>query len=153
MSALDALRDDGPLASRAFGPLDRSRYAWLGPPLVRALEYGGLIALTASVDQGALPACFGFLAAIAFHHYDTIYRPESSRGTPARLVWALGGGWELRLAAAGILAVAGVLETGLIVGAIVLGALYAGEAAWSCLRSRGTELSPGELTADAEALE
>lgn len=129
-----------------------SPYAWLGPPLVRVLEYGGLIALTASVDRDALPACFAFLAAIAFHHYDAIYRPESSRGAAPRWVSALGG-WELRLAAAGILAATGVLETGLFVGAIVLGALYAGESAWSWRRSRGAVLPAGAPTGDAEALE
>ncbi len=149
------LRDDGPLASRlgrvlargvAPGPL-----AWLVPPLVRAFEYGGLIALTAAAEPDALPACFAFLAAIAFHHYDGLRRDGSGRPPPPRLVGLLAGGWELRLVAAGILAALGALEEGLVVGAVALGALFAGEVAASWIRAgrrgrqRPPEAAPGAL--------
>ncbi|MFJ2566083.1 DUF5941 domain-containing protein [Streptomyces sp. NPDC087568] len=70
------------------GPLD-----WLVPPLFRAAEYGTVLVLAASADvNGALPAAFGLVAAVAYHHYDTVYRIRGSAGAPpAWLVRALGG--------------------------------------------------------------
>ncbi|MEU0336287.1 DUF5941 domain-containing protein [Streptomyces sp. NPDC006193] len=66
---------------------------WLVPPVFRAAEYGTVLALagTAGVD-GALPAAFGLVAAVAYHHYDTVYRIRGSAGAPpAWLVRATGG--------------------------------------------------------------
>ncbi|MFH9978785.1 DUF5941 domain-containing protein [Streptomyces sp. NPDC017179] len=70
------------------GPLD-----WLVPPLFRAAEYGTVLVLAARADvNGALPAAFGLVAAVAYHHYDTVYRIRGSAGAPpAWLVRALGG--------------------------------------------------------------
>ncbi|MFF3516876.1 DUF5941 domain-containing protein [Streptomyces sp. NPDC002573] len=81
MSALAVLR---PLK----GPLD-----WLVPPLFRAAEYGTVLVLAAkSGVNGALPAAFGLVAAVAYHHYDTVYRIRGDAGAPPRtLVRAVGG--------------------------------------------------------------
>ncbi|MGX4688552.1 DUF5941 domain-containing protein [Streptomyces sp. JNUCC 63] len=70
------------------GPLD-----WLIPPLFRAAEYGTVLVLAARADvPGALPAAFGLVAAVAYHHYDTVYRIRGNAGAPpAWLVRALGG--------------------------------------------------------------
>ncbi|MEU3346165.1 DUF5941 domain-containing protein [Streptomyces sp. NPDC006700] len=70
------------------GPLD-----WLVPPLFRAAEYGTVLVLAARADvNGALPAAFGLVAAVAYHHYDTVYRIRGNAGAPpAWLVRALGG--------------------------------------------------------------
>jgi hypothetical protein len=39
-----------------------------------------------------LPAAFGLVAAVAYHHYDTVYRIRGSAGAPpAGLVRAIGG--------------------------------------------------------------
>lgn len=151
MSALDVLRDDGPLARRASALIDRRRepgpFAWLVPPLVRAGEYGGLIALTAFTDPGALPACFAFLAAIALHHYDAVYRLRSGREPPSRWVAAIGGGWEVRLLVAAVLAWADVLEPAFVVAAVSLGTLYAIESAATWIRSgRGGRAEAGATT-------
>lgn len=70
------------------GPLD-----WLIPPLFRAAEYGTVLILAAKADvNGALPAAFGLVGAVAYHHYDTVYRIRGDAGAPPRwLVRAIGG--------------------------------------------------------------
>jgi phosphatidylglycerophosphate synthase len=66
---------------------------WLVPPLFRAAEYGTVLVLAAQADvNGALPAAFGLVAAVAYHHYDTVYRIRGDAGAPqAWLVRAIGG--------------------------------------------------------------
>ncbi|MGX1478952.1 UNVERIFIED_CONTAM: phosphatidylglycerophosphate synthase [Streptomyces canus] len=66
---------------------------WLVPPLFRAAEYGTVLILAATADvNGALPAAFGLVAAVAYHHYDTVYRIRGNAGAPpAWLVRAIGG--------------------------------------------------------------
>ncbi|MFE1836277.1 DUF5941 domain-containing protein [Streptomyces sviceus] len=66
---------------------------WLVPPLFRAAEYGTVLVLAAKADvNGALPAAFGLVAAVAYHHYDTVYRIRGNAGAPpAWLVRAVGG--------------------------------------------------------------
>ncbi|WP_406162345.1 CDP-alcohol phosphatidyltransferase family protein [Streptomyces sp. NBC_00882] len=66
---------------------------WLVPPLFRAAEYGTVLILAAAADvNGALPAAFGLVAAVAYHHYDTVYRIRGNAGAPpAWLVRAIGG--------------------------------------------------------------
>ncbi|MGW3592638.1 DUF5941 domain-containing protein [Streptomyces fungicidicus] len=66
---------------------------WLVPPFFRAAEYGTVLALAADADvNGALPAAYGLVAAVAYHHYDTVYRIRGNAGaSPRWLVRALGG--------------------------------------------------------------
>ncbi|MGW5283842.1 DUF5941 domain-containing protein [Streptomyces collinus] len=66
---------------------------WLVPPFFRAAEYGTVLALAAKAGvNGALPAAFGLVAAVAYHHYDTVYRIRGNAGAPpAWLVRAIGG--------------------------------------------------------------
>ncbi|MDF3302748.1 DUF5941 domain-containing protein [Streptomyces tropicalis] len=66
---------------------------WLVPPFFRAAEYGTVLALAARAGaHGALPAAFGLVAAVAYHHYDTVYRIRGDAGAPpAWLVRAAGG--------------------------------------------------------------
>ncbi|MEN8654485.1 DUF5941 domain-containing protein [Streptomyces sp. 21So2-11] len=70
------------------GPLD-----WLVPPVFRAAEYCTVLVLAARSDaDGALPAAFGLVAAVAYHHYDTVYRIRGGTGAPPQwLVRAIGG--------------------------------------------------------------
>ncbi|MEU3860815.1 DUF5941 domain-containing protein [Streptomyces sp. NPDC028722] len=66
---------------------------WLVPPVFRAAEYGTVLALAGKAGvNGALPAAFGLVAAVAYHHYDTVYRIRGDAGAPpAWLVRAVGG--------------------------------------------------------------
>ncbi|MFE7648415.1 DUF5941 domain-containing protein [Streptomyces phaeoluteigriseus] len=76
------------VARPLMGALD-----WLVPPVFRAAEYGTVLILAAKADvNGALPAAFGLVAAVAYHHYDTVYRIRGNAGAPpAWLVRAVGG--------------------------------------------------------------
>ncbi|MET8687018.1 DUF5941 domain-containing protein [Streptomyces sp. NPDC004732] len=76
------------LARPLKAPLD-----WLVPPFFRAAEYGTVLVLAAKADvNGALPAAFGLVSAVAYHHYDTVYRIKGGTGAPPRrLVRAIGG--------------------------------------------------------------
>ncbi|MFH9040289.1 DUF5941 domain-containing protein [Streptomyces sp. NPDC017966] len=66
---------------------------WLVPPFLRAAEYGTVLALAADADvNGALPAAYGLVAAVAYHHYDTVYRIRGNAGaSPRWLVRVIGG--------------------------------------------------------------
>ncbi|WP_093711423.1 DUF5941 domain-containing protein [Actinacidiphila alni] len=70
---------------------------WLVPPFFRAGEYGTVLALAAvSGVNGALPAAFGLVAAVAYHHYDTVYRIRGGTGAPPRALVRAAGGHEGR---------------------------------------------------------
>ncbi len=88
LAALYVTFVDRVMAAPLKGPLD-----WLVPPLFRAAEYGTILILAArSHVNGALPAAFGLVAAVAYHHYDTVYRIRGGTGAPPRwLVRAIGG--------------------------------------------------------------
>ncbi|MFE2231137.1 DUF5941 domain-containing protein [Streptomyces sp. NPDC059442] len=66
---------------------------WLVPPVFRAAEYTTVLVLAVKADaDGALPAAFGLVAAVAYHHYDTVYRIRGGTGAPpAWLVRTIGG--------------------------------------------------------------
>ncbi|WP_055600457.1 DUF5941 domain-containing protein [Streptomyces aureus] len=66
---------------------------WLLPPLFRAAEYGTILILAARSEvNGALPAAYGLVAAVAYHHYDTVYRIRGGTGAPPTwLVRTIGG--------------------------------------------------------------
>ncbi|MFH8791386.1 DUF5941 domain-containing protein [Streptomyces sp. NPDC017941] len=76
------------LARPLKGALD-----WLVPPFFRVAEYGTVLVLAAKADvNGCLPAAFGLVAAVAYHHYDTVYRIKGGTGAPPRwLVRTIGG--------------------------------------------------------------
>jgi hypothetical protein len=131
MTALQVYRDDGPLArwaERRLGtPADEHPLAWIVPPLLRAVEYGCVITLTAFADRDAMPACFAFLGVLAFHHYDTVYRLRQQHIAPPAWVQAVGGGWEVRILLVCALAIAGVLELGLLAATVALALIYVTE--------------------------
>ncbi|MEU3551189.1 MULTISPECIES: DUF5941 domain-containing protein [Streptomyces] len=81
------------LSSEALQRPLKGALDWLVPPLFRAAEYGTVLILAAKSDvNGALPAAFGLVAAVAYHHYDTVYRIRGDAGAPpAWLVRAVGG--------------------------------------------------------------
>jgi phosphatidylglycerophosphate synthase len=66
---------------------------WLVPPFFRAAEYGTVLALAGHAKvNGTLPAAFGLVAAVAYHHYDTVYRIRGDADAPSPwLVRSIGG--------------------------------------------------------------
>jgi hypothetical protein len=140
MNPLAAYRDDGPLLAllgRTLGlrmPVP-ARLGWLVPPLVRTVEYGGLLGLAIYAGPAAVTACFVLLAVLAYHHYNTVYRLWHQHTPPPRWVRWVGGGWELRLIVAAVLLGTGGLAIGMIAAAVGLAGIYAAEtvASWQSL--------------------
>jgi hypothetical protein len=61
--------------------------------------------LAARADvPGALPAAFGLVAAVAYHHYDTVYRIRGGAGAPPRWLVRATGGSEGRILVVTVLA-------------------------------------------------
>ncbi|MFC5764753.1 DUF5941 domain-containing protein [Actinacidiphila bryophytorum] len=86
---------------------------WLVPPMFRAGEYATVLALAAvSEVNGALPAAFGLVAAVAYHHYDTVYRIRGGAGAPPRAVVRSAGGHEGRTLIAALAAAVAAHRTG-----------------------------------------
>jgi hypothetical protein len=108
------------------------RLTWLLPPSLRAGEYG--FALTVGLLAGgtALPSVFALLAAVAFHHYDLVYRIRHQSAPPPRWVRLLGGGWEGRTLLLALFSITGTLTSGAAVLAVLLGGLFTVEsvASW-----------------------
>ncbi|MBN0048631.1 CDP-alcohol phosphatidyltransferase family protein [Streptomyces actuosus] len=108
---------------------------WLVPPLFRAAEYGTvlLLAAKASADSGVngvLPAAFGLVAAVAYHHYDTVYRIRGNAGAPpAWLIRATGGheGRTLLVTVLAALLTASQFKVALTVLAVAVGLLVLAE--------------------------
>ncbi|MYR56933.1 CDP-alcohol phosphatidyltransferase family protein, partial [Streptomyces sp. SID625] len=104
---------------------------WLVPPFFRAAEYGTVLALAARADaRGALPAAFGLVAAVAYHHYDTVYRIRGDAGAPPRrLVRAVGGqeGRTLLVAVLAALLTAAQFKTALTAVAVLVAVVVLAE--------------------------
>ncbi|MFD5540479.1 DUF5941 domain-containing protein, partial [Streptomyces sp. NPDC127079] len=95
-----ALTSGQALARPLKGALD-----WLVPPLFRAAEYGTVLVLASKAGvNGALPAAFGLVAAVAYHHYDTVYRIRGDAGAPPAWLVRVIGGQEGRTLAVTVLA-------------------------------------------------
>lgn len=78
---------------------------WLVPPVFRAAEYCTILALAARSDiDGAVPAAFGLVSAVAYHHYDTVYRIRGGTGAPPQWLVRTIGGHEGRTLVVAVLA-------------------------------------------------
>jgi phosphatidylglycerophosphate synthase len=117
-------QDDGPLASRIPMPA-----SWIVPPAIRTAEYGVLIWIA---DGGA--AAFALVAALAYRHYDLVYRLRNQGARTPAWLGTLAGGWDGRLVLAWVLLAAGALPAGMFVLAGVLAALFVTESAASWVR-------------------
>lgn len=81
------------------------RYDWLAPPLLRAIEYG--CAATVGFAHDVHPLwILALLGALAFHHYDLVYRLRRRIYPPPWLA-AFGLGWDGRMIAVSLGVVAG----------------------------------------------
>lgn len=120
LSALAAAVPAG-LRQRAW----ENREAWAVPSLLRFVELG-LVAVVALVwFPSVTVAAFWWMAVVAFHHYDTLYRAMQDHDSPRWMVW-LGLGWDGRTVVVVAFAVVGVaaLGTGLAWGAALLAVLF-----------------------------
>lgn len=124
------------------------RLAWLLPPLLRAGEYGFVLALGIRAGPSALPVIYGLLAAVAFHQYDIVYRLRHQRVAPPRWVTWLGGGWDGRMLLVALLFAVGLLESGAVALAVWCAALFVPEsiASWVRIERFGHGRRPAATT-------
>jgi hypothetical protein len=127
--------DGGPLlpasvVARVAGrPGGQERYLWVRPPLLRAGEYGALIALTAMLPGAGPGAAIAvLLLVVASHHYDDLYRVLNRLRLPSATSRLLGLGFPGRVLAVAALSLAGgsVGRGGLWLLAVGLGILFLG---------------------------
>lgn len=125
--------DAGPLASALSRLVPRSRWTamwasrggWAIPAGLRLLELGIVAVIALVWLPAATVLAFWWIAIIAFHHYDVLYRALQGVATPRWLTWA-GLGWDGRtvlivLAAVGGLAMfKGLLAVGIVVWSLLL---------------------------------
>ncbi len=129
----------------------KRRIQWLTPPLLRATEYAFLAFLGWRAGLGSLPQTYALLAAIAFHHYDVVYRLRHQKVAPPAWVARAGLGWDGRLALMVAASVAGFFEPLAMVLAIWCGALFVIESVGSWVRlARDTGRSVAMAAEDDE---
>lgn len=109
------------------------RLGWLVPGLLRAVEYLALLVLA-----GGGPWTYALLTALAFHHYDVVYRLRGGGPTPPRWLAPTTGGWELRVAVVLAAAVADVATPVVAALAVVLGPLLVAESVLAWRRDTAT---------------
>jgi hypothetical protein len=129
------------------------RLVWLVPPLLRALEYGAVIAIAAASSESAAGGAYALIAALAFRHYDLVYRLRQRGETPPGWVSVFGLGWDGRLVLVTVLLVAGALPAGFYVAAALFGAVFVTEcgAGWYAYARSGRRLVDEEEEEDEDA--
>lgn len=128
--------DLGPLASRVWHPTLAGRSGWAVPALLRLVELGLLLGVTAALAPDAMPWAYGLAFVLAYHHYDTLYRALGG-GAPPRWLVVGGLGVDGRLVVGAVAAVLGAQawEGFLVVATVVLGAWFVGVASAQFVRS------------------
>jgi hypothetical protein len=140
--------DSGPLLSggaRLVPAARRSawwayRGAWAVPAALRLVELGFVAVVSLVWFPSVTVVAFWWMAVVAYHHYDVLYRALQDQAAPRWQVW-LGLGWEGRTIAVGVLAALGgsVLSAGLTWGAGLLAALFVVVASvqWLSVQAKG----------------
>jgi len=108
-----------------------ARLGWLVPPLIRAGEYGFIAWSGWRLTAGA--AVYALAAALAYHHYDLVYRLRYRGMAPPHWLTLLGGGWDLRLAVLVLAGLGGWYRPATVAMAVWCGCLYGFESVRSWL--------------------
>ena len=121
------------LGGAATARAEQGSFRWLVGPTIRLVEYAGLLWLGSLAGESGVPAAFALIAAVAFRHYDLVYRLRHRGVTPPRWVDLAGLGWEGRLALGYVVLLAGVFPAALFVLAGILAVVFVGEsvAGWT----------------------
>ncbi|MER6576052.1 DUF5941 domain-containing protein [Nonomuraea sp. NPDC001023] len=117
------------------------RFDWLVPPILRLIEYSFVAAC--GFAHGLPPVLtFLLLGALAFHHYDLVYRLRQRVYPPAWLS-TLGLGWDGRMMAVSLAALAGWMTAGYVLLTLYLWALFGWESVtcWLAAPRSGVEAS------------
>ncbi|MFM8154612.1 MAG: DUF5941 domain-containing protein [Actinomycetes bacterium] len=111
-------------------------FGWAVPALLRLIELGLVAVLAIWLFPSATTVAFWWVAVIAFHHYDVLYRAIAGRPTPRWITWA-GLGWDGRTIVVIAVAILGLctFTTVLGWGALALAIILVGIASVQWLRS------------------
>jgi Family of unknown function (DUF5941)/CDP-alcohol phosphatidyltransferase len=116
------------------------RAAWSVPALLRLVELGTVAVVVLAWHPTAVVIGFWWMAIVAFHHYDTLYRAMQGSAAPRWLLW-LGLGWEGRTALVVVLALLGAatLASGLTAASWLLAGLFVVVASvqWLSVQTQG----------------
>jgi phosphatidylglycerophosphate synthase len=124
--------DAGPLLAVLARPLTwAGPWAWSYPAVLRAIELGTLAAIGLWWSPQVVILVFWWMAMVAFHDYDLLYRSLNGRAMPNWLIW-LALGWDGRtivvLAALGLGILATVLGVGIVWLALIV--VFAASVQW-----------------------
>jgi hypothetical protein len=115
------------VAGSQGGRAAADRLRWAAPPALRLAEYAGLLWIGARGGETSQPAAFALICALAFRHYDLVYRVRHQGSPPPRWVGDLAGGWDGRLVLGYILLVVDALPAGFYNAAGLLATVFAAE--------------------------
>ena len=120
-------------AGLSSGRPHTDRFAWALPGVLRAGEYGSLIWIGATVSESGSAGALAVIAALAFRHYELVYRPRFQGTPPAAWLEVVAGGWEGRLVVVTLLLAVGALPGALFALAGVLAVVLVSEcvASWA----------------------
>lgn len=117
------------------------RWAWAVPGALRVGEYGSLVWIGATAGESGSAGAFALVAALAFRHYELVYRPRFQGKPPAAWLAIAGGGWEGRLLLATALLAVDALPAALFALAGVLAAFFVSECIASWVRYSAAPVS------------
>ncbi|MFC4011578.1 DUF5941 domain-containing protein [Nonomuraea purpurea] len=101
------------------------RFDWLVPPILRLIEYA-FVAACGFAHEMHPALIFLLLGALAFHHYDLVYRLRQRVYPPPWLATA-GLGWDGRMMVVSLVALTGWLSGGYLLLALYLWGLFGWE--------------------------
>ncbi|SDH78221.1 DUF5941 domain-containing protein [Nonomuraea jiangxiensis] len=115
------------------------RFDWLVVPILRLIEYTFVVACGFAHDMPPV-LIFLLLGALAFHHYDLVYRLRQRVYPPAWLA-TFGLGWDGRMMMVSLVALTGWITAGYVLLALYLWALFGWESltCWLAAPRSGAE--------------
>jgi hypothetical protein len=115
------------IAGASAGREPTERLRWAVPALLRLSEYSALLWIGALGGEDSQPAAFAFICALAFRHYDLVYRLRHQGVAPPRWIGNLALGWDGRLVLGYILLVADALPAGFYIAAGLFATAFVAE--------------------------
>lgn len=104
----------------------KNRFSWAVPAVLRFVELGFLLAVSYTHPIGYL-----WLFAVAYHHYDNLYRSLSGHEAPAWIrKWGMGFDLRMVLVAATMFGFIVSFDAILLVGGLYFTILFVGLASW-----------------------
>jgi len=128
-------------AGLSAGRPHTDEFAWALPGVLRIGEYGALIWIGAIVGESGSAAAFALIAALAFRHYDLVYRSRIQGTPPAAWLDVATGGWDARMPLAVALLALGAVPEAFFAIAAVLGLVLVADSVRSWARHTAAPVS------------